>query len=55
MLTIQQTKLLTREAGGRIPPYEKVVAKPFRGVKNDRGYSRKSGGKRYGLKKKKKN
>ena len=49
MLTIQQTKLLTREAGGRIPPYEKGVAKRFWGVKNDRGYSRKSGGKRYEL------
>ena len=49
MLTIQHTKLMfTREAGGRIPPYEKGVAKRFWGVENDRGFSRKSGGKRYG-------
>ena len=48
MLSTEQTKLLTREAGGRIPPYEKGVAKRFWGVKNDRGFSRKSGGERYG-------
>ena len=49
MLAIQQTKLLPREAGGESPPpYEKGVAKRFWGVKNDRGFSRMSGGKRYG-------
>ena len=31
MLTIQQPKLLAREAERRIPPYEKGVAKRFRG------------------------
>ena len=31
MLTIHQTKLLTREAGGESPPYEKGVAKWFWG------------------------
>ena len=43
MLTIQQTKLLTREAGGRIPPYEKGVAKRFWGVKMTRGLVERAG------------
>ena len=42
-LAIQQTKLLTREAGGRIPPYEKGAAKRFWAVKNDWGILERAG------------
>ena len=46
MLTIHQTKLLTREAGGRIPPYEKGVAKRFGGLKMTGGIVERAGVKR---------
>ena len=43
MFTIQQTKLLTREAGGRIPQYEKGVAKRFGWLKMTGGIVERAG------------